>query len=1197
MFTTVLSMSMFAMPLQVGATASAGDLIKMDGLSSVYYLAADGKRYVFPNEQTYFSWYSDFSGVVTIPQSELESYSLGANVTIRPGTKLVKITTDPKVYAVEADGTLKWVPDEDTATTLYGSAWASLVIDVPDAFFTNYTVSADQVSATAYPEGTLISYADSTDVYLVSGGLKRKVATEAAFTANRYSWDNVITAPDTIVYEDGDEIAGAESVLIDTSSGAGGTAGAGTGLTVALAGDTPAAGSIIADSTANEYPQALIAFTKVDFTAAADGDVKVTTLRLTRTGIASDSDIGNLYLYDGDTRLAEYSSFSIKVVTFSNSAGLFTVPAGTTKTITLKGDLARGNPSVVAGKTIGFEVTAATDITTDGAAVSGSFPQSGSLMSTAAVTDLGHLYFAGAAGSNGSIPSTVKADEANKDLWNVNVTADSQDMEIRYLKFTMVGTIATTDIQNIRLELAGVQVGEAQDIAADNTVIYDLSASPITITSGQVKQLALRGDMHGGSGRVFKFTIQKTSDVVLYDANYGITMTPNVNDTTTAFGVVQASTGNGTTVSAGTITLGVATDSPTGNVPDAATSVTFAKFSFYAAGEAVKVESLSVTALGTGTDEDMTNVKLLLEGTQIGATDSSLTADGSATADFTFGNTFVVPAGSTKYLTVVANTSGANIDSTDTITFSLSAGSSNAVGQTTMTTLSTTAQAGRTLTIASGVATVVENTAFADRDSTTPTGTVSAADVQVASFIITAGSGEAIDVTQIVLQDADATSQMGDNFQNLKIKHSGTQVGSTVASLDSSGSAATYTFTPSSAIRIEAGQQYVVDVYADIKSSVQDSATDLSSAINYYSLTATGVTTGSSASDANAIGLQNAYIAAQGNLTITLDTDSAIAQQLVLGETDVEIAKFKFAADAAEDISISKLVLNDLINTGTGTIMNLKLYDGDTQIGQTVNFTTAYASTTYASLDGLSLTIPRNSNKIITVKADVATFDAVAANSPSASTHEVSFYPTYDGTNEPVTAVGASSGASITSGYLDISGATDAQVRGNQMTAYKTKITIAWAGDTPSGASVGGNDYTVAKINVTNSSNSGVYSATIQTMNFAISHTGISLTADRELKIYKDSITTGNLLETTSWIGSGTENFGDTAITDAGLTDVEISSGGTKLFIITMDTQDAGSTDSLSVNVAADDVTWGDSTTTGITSVNSLPLSPKSLTY
>ena len=128
-FVTVLSMSVVVAP-QAGAVASAGDLIKMAGLSSVYYLAADGKRYVFPNESTYFSWYGDFSGVVTIPQAELESYPLGKNVTVRPGTKLVKITTNPKVYAVTTGGTLVAVPDEATAATLYGANWNKRIITI-----------------------------------------------------------------------------------------------------------------------------------------------------------------------------------------------------------------------------------------------------------------------------------------------------------------------------------------------------------------------------------------------------------------------------------------------------------------------------------------------------------------------------------------------------------------------------------------------------------------------------------------------------------------------------------------------------------------------------------------------------------------------------------------------------------------------------------------------------------------------------------------------------------------------------------------------------------------------------------------------------------------------------------------------------------------------------------------------------------
>ncbi len=125
-------------PLLAQATTS-GNLIK-GSQPSVYYLGQDQKRHAFPNEQVYKSWYTDFSEVRTISDQELATYSLGANVTYKPGTRLVKITTDPKVYAVARGGVLRWVESENIAQTLYGSQWARQVDDIPDSFFSNYRV-------------------------------------------------------------------------------------------------------------------------------------------------------------------------------------------------------------------------------------------------------------------------------------------------------------------------------------------------------------------------------------------------------------------------------------------------------------------------------------------------------------------------------------------------------------------------------------------------------------------------------------------------------------------------------------------------------------------------------------------------------------------------------------------------------------------------------------------------------------------------------------------------------------------------------------------------------------------------------------------------------------------------------------------------------------------------------------------------
>lgn len=139
-------------PTTQAVTVSAGDLIRGTTFSAVYYMGVDGLRYVFPNEKTYKTWYSDasgnadFSDVVTISDSALADIQMGGNVTYRPGVKMIKINTDPKVYVVTKGGALYHVDDESTASSLYGSDWSRDIDDVPDAYFGNYSISGDAVS-------------------------------------------------------------------------------------------------------------------------------------------------------------------------------------------------------------------------------------------------------------------------------------------------------------------------------------------------------------------------------------------------------------------------------------------------------------------------------------------------------------------------------------------------------------------------------------------------------------------------------------------------------------------------------------------------------------------------------------------------------------------------------------------------------------------------------------------------------------------------------------------------------------------------------------------------------------------------------------------------------------------------------------------------------------------------------------------
>jgi hypothetical protein len=123
------------------ATVSPEGLVKGSD-SVIYYVGADGVRHAFPNEDVYFSWYSTFLFVQPISDAELASIPLGQNITYRPGAQLVKLPSDPRVYAVDGRQ-LRWVKSETLAELLYGGDWTTRVHDLPEAFFTDYVMGSD----------------------------------------------------------------------------------------------------------------------------------------------------------------------------------------------------------------------------------------------------------------------------------------------------------------------------------------------------------------------------------------------------------------------------------------------------------------------------------------------------------------------------------------------------------------------------------------------------------------------------------------------------------------------------------------------------------------------------------------------------------------------------------------------------------------------------------------------------------------------------------------------------------------------------------------------------------------------------------------------------------------------------------------------------------------------------------------------
>lgn len=169
MKTRLALLSLFALALPtipLSAAPPSGSLITGTDHPAVYYLASDGKRYVFPNEKTYFTWYADFSSVVTVTMEELASYPIGGNVTYRPGSRMVKIQSDPRVFVVGEGGALRHVGSEGVAEALYGPYWNTMVDDIPDAFFVNYGVGGPVAVADDFNPSAVRAAASSINVHL-----------------------------------------------------------------------------------------------------------------------------------------------------------------------------------------------------------------------------------------------------------------------------------------------------------------------------------------------------------------------------------------------------------------------------------------------------------------------------------------------------------------------------------------------------------------------------------------------------------------------------------------------------------------------------------------------------------------------------------------------------------------------------------------------------------------------------------------------------------------------------------------------------------------------------------------------------------------------------------------------------------------------------------------------------------------------
>ncbi len=118
----------------------------------VYYYAADGKRYVFPTQEIYQSWFPNIKIADVNSQSLEKLYEtpLGGNVFFRPGSLL----TTPSIfdtYLVIKNGQIRKI-NENLLKQIYGENYQNLVNSLPEYYFSQYKIIEPIKILTDFPE-------------------------------------------------------------------------------------------------------------------------------------------------------------------------------------------------------------------------------------------------------------------------------------------------------------------------------------------------------------------------------------------------------------------------------------------------------------------------------------------------------------------------------------------------------------------------------------------------------------------------------------------------------------------------------------------------------------------------------------------------------------------------------------------------------------------------------------------------------------------------------------------------------------------------------------------------------------------------------------------------------------------------------------------------------------------------------------
>jgi hypothetical protein len=572
---------------------------------------------------------------------------------------------------------------------------------------------------------------------------------------------------------------------------------------------------------------------------------------------------------------------------------------------------------------------------------------------------------------------------------------------VSQLNFTKTGVLSDNSIAGAYLTQNGQVVAQYNSI---NSGVISFSGLNLSIGAGQTQEFTLAIDVSGGlsAGNTTGFSLPSASDVTAWTgSNTAVTPSGNFPLNGNTFTVTSVSNPS-------LATLGI-TSSSVGNVVTAGTQGNLVgAWNFSVGNSPVWLNSINFHVIGSANVANIQNIKLMVNGTQVGATLSSVSSNGTAYLNLTSApaklNTgsnniqvFADIMGSPSFyfqfeilngFDVLAVDSQYNVPVTITNTSGIGSQIQIQTGQTTMT-----------------------------QDTNTPTGSIAKGTSQVtlAKFDIYA-SGEPVKIKFIGFQlafqfpTATGTSQyaypLASQVKNVSlVDDAGGQVGSTI-NTPPSGSSCDVTgnqFTGNGNASLTATEVGTSTVYNDptsgtyvdcfgssgspinyqipanttrvlsLKADVQTSPSFSTVVASLLAETANNLQGVISSMPGNTGGATGSSLSL-ANSSLTVSKNNALGNQSVsAGVTNQKIGSYTFQAASAEGVNVNNVSISTAGNNPNGsTFQNLHLMVNGAQFGSTQG--TVASGSTY-TFSGTPFLVPAGSSVNVDVYADTLSTD------------------------------------------------------------------------------------------------------------------------------------------------------------------------------------------------------------------------------